>query len=118
MFFDKLWVRIKGDLLTMKDNLATGENLRERAASLLARLESLLGNRASEGGEGRQEDGHAKEASQSKPEPAATEAAQDSNVPALQAIRNEWEELVKLREEKQNGSKDSHGPPPNPRKLG
>jgi hypothetical protein len=117
MFFDKLWVRIKGDLLIMKDDLAAGENLRERAAILLARLEDLLGNRESEGGEGIQED-HAEGSAQDKSESTRTLASGGSGDHALQDIHREWEELVKLREKKQEDSKDSQIPRPNPRSLG
>jgi hypothetical protein len=117
MFLDKLWVRIKGDLLIMKDDLAAGESLRERAAILLARLENLIGNRESEGGEGIQED-HAEGSAQDKRESARTLASGGGSHPALQDIHREWEELVKLREEKQEDSKDSQVPRPNPRSLG
>jgi len=118
MYFDKLWVRIKGDLLIIKDDLAAGENLRERATILLARLEDLLGNKESEGGEGTQEERHVEDSAQFKMESVDTVAAEDRSDTALQNIRHEWEELVKLREERQEDSQDSQAPPPNPRRLG
>jgi hypothetical protein len=90
MFFDKLWVRIKGELLIMKDDLATSGNLRGKAAILLARLEHALANQ---------------------------EAEQREN-PNLEQIRSESEELIKLRQEETERSKNPESPAPNPRELG
>lgn len=118
MFFDKLWVRIKGDLLIMKDDLAAGENLRERATILLGRLEDLLRNKESEGEDGAQEESHAEESSQGEMESTGTLAARGRSDTALQNIRHEWEELVTLREGRQENSRDAQVPPPNPRRLG
>jgi len=118
MFFDKLWVRIKGDLLIIKDDLAAGENLRERAAILLARLEDLLKSKESEEGEGTQKEHDAEKSTEDQMESTGTLAASDTNHAALQRIHREWEELVKLRKEGQEDSEDSQNHPPNPRRLG
>jgi len=118
MFFDKLWVRIKGDLLIMKDDLAAAASLRKRAAVLLARLEELLTNKAREAGEGTQKGPHFEESAQDKLEPGTDTAVEDAKHDALQDLRGEWERLMELREERHEESKDSDVPPPNPRKLG
>ena len=118
MFFDKLWVRIKGDLLIMTDDLAAGENLRERAAILLGRLEDLLKSKESEEGEGTQKEHDAEESAEDKMETTGAVTATDTNHAALQRIHREWEELMKLRKEGQEDSEDSQIHPPNPRRLG
>jgi len=118
MFLDKLWVRIKGDLLIMKDDLAAATSLRERAAVLLARLEELLTNKASDAQGSTQKGPHSEQSSQDKLEPGTDAAVEDAKRAALQDVRREWERLLELREERHEDSKDSDVPPPNPRKLG
>jgi hypothetical protein len=90
MFLDKLWVRIKGELLIMKDDLASSGDLRDKAAILLARLEHAL----------------------------ASQEAEQRESPNLEQIRSESEELMKLRQEETERSKNPQSPAPNPRKLG
>ncbi|MBI4963885.1 MAG: hypothetical protein HY913_11465 [Desulfomonile tiedjei] len=119
MFLDKLWVRIKGDLLIMKDDLAAGASLREKASILLARLEELVKDKELETREGNQES-HSSKGSEERDAASGTSAAsEDREHAALKDLRREWEELVKLRDETGEKSKDSGTPPPpNPRKLG
>ncbi len=106
MFFDKLFVRIKGELLSLKEDLSAEDDLRGRAEILLRRLEGKPGGveenatderrTALTGGESRQA------------EPTRTEVPAD--------LRQEWEDLMRRREEKKALSDDA--PPPNPRELG
>lgn len=118
MFFDKLWVRIKGDLLIIKDDLAASAHLREKAAILLSKLEELLIKRESPTGEGTQKIPNTGESAASKLDSRTGLATEDSKDAELQDLRREWERLVELREERHEESKDSDVPPPNPRKLG
>jgi hypothetical protein len=118
MFFDKLWVRIKGDLLTMKDDVAAGAHLRAKAAVLLAKLEELLAHKESEIGEGTPKSPHAGETAASKLDSRTDGVTEDAKHAELQDLRREWEKLQELRDERHEESKDSDIPPPNPRKLG
>jgi len=90
MFLDKLWVRIKGELLTLRDDLSSSSDLRDKAAVLLARLEHAL----------------------------ASQEAEEREHPSLEQIRRESEEVLRLREERPERSKNPESPAPNPRKLG
>jgi len=43
MLLDKLWLRIKGEFLLLKEDMASGDDLREKAETFLDKLEGLLG---------------------------------------------------------------------------
>jgi hypothetical protein len=42
MFVDKLWVRIKGELLALKEDLSVTEDLRTKAGRLLDRIQERV----------------------------------------------------------------------------
>ena len=43
MLLDKLWVRIKGEFLSLKEDVSAGEDLKEKAELLLRKLEERMG---------------------------------------------------------------------------
>jgi hypothetical protein len=107
MFFDKLWVRIKGELLTFRDDFAGAQEIREMGERLLQKLEGRLrglakGNQASHPGEAQCGEYSEKEAQAS----------------SLHDIEREWDELLKLREDRKQDSEKSETTPTNPRTLG
>lgn len=107
MFLEKLWVRLRGELLAFKENLADDKDLRESAERLLEKLETRL--RATEAqGPQRQEQSRG---SLDKP-------GQDSSSESLRSIEKEWQDLQRRRRQQDPESEDSVPPEQNPRKLG
>lgn len=107
MFLDKLWMRIKGELLNLQDDISAGDDLRDKAAILLDKLERGLG--LSEIA-----------APSDYPESLRTahrntEAIQETS---LAAIEQEWRELMRQKEEKKTATDEPEELPPNPRILG
>ena len=114
MMIDKLWLRIKGELLTLKDDVSEGENLRARAERLLQKLDEHLGGtsapeRAAEGDEESDIKRSVAESSPIQERPTAR---------SIQEIEEEWRKLVRLHNETKGTSSSADPPPPNPRKLG
>lgn len=107
MFFDKLFVRIKGELLSLKEDLSAEEDLRGRAEVLLRRLEGKPGGIEENATDERNAGSAASELY--KNETSGTDVPAD--------LRKEWEDLMRRREEKKTKS-DGNPPPPNPRELG
>jgi len=122
MLLDKLWLRIKGELLLLKDDMAAGDDLRVKAETLLEKLERILG--APESKDERDADRtHRVEGVHKKAEEAGGTAdrqnlAQGEAAPTLAELEKAWEELSRLRQEKKEGATDQAPPRPNPRKLG
>jgi hypothetical protein len=111
MFLDKLWLRIRGELLTLREDLSAGDDLRDKARTLLDRLEAALGDA---GGQTEQKS-HERVAQRSRESEAEI---RPSDMQSLREIEVEWE---KLRQRKDNGPRPEadEGPaPPNPRRLG
>jgi len=105
MLLDKLWVRIRGSLLSLKDDFSLGEDRRRKAEGLLEKLH--LGAET-EPSESRKE---------GAPESRPISKSQEDRTASLEEIRQEWEELMRQQQESKSPSSDSP-PPPNPRKLG
>ncbi|MFH1113428.1 MAG: hypothetical protein V1792_05860 [Pseudomonadota bacterium] len=108
MFLDKLWLRIRGELLTLKEDFTAGDDIRDRAANLLDRLEHRISGEDI-GGSGK---GGVVESRGAR---YGTEEAEVSDPMSLDDLKREWDDLNKQR----GGSPDDSGPPrPNPRQLG
>jgi hypothetical protein len=107
MFFDKLFVRIKGELLSLKEDLSAEEDLRGRAEILLRRLEGKPGSGEENAAEGQSAGLTAAELRKKQ--------TSRTDVPA--ELRKEWEDLMRRKEEK-TATSDGDVPPPNPRELG
>jgi len=106
MLLDKLWVRIRGSLLTLKDDFSLGDDIRDKAQGLLKRL-----------------DLH-EEARETAPDPESPSQARPGEqterrrTQTLEEIKQEWEELLRSKESGRSQSPDTSPQPPNPRRLG
>jgi hypothetical protein len=108
MLFDKLWVRIKGELLTFREDFPGAEEIREKGESLLRKLERQWGELRKVKDE--PGPGNAEAQAHSEKEIHIETSSQD--------IEREWDELMKLRDEKKRDCGNSEIKPPNPRTLG
>jgi hypothetical protein len=123
MFLDKLWLRIRGELLVLKEDLAGEGTLRERAEDFLDKLERRLSADDSPA-EVRSDPVTRLDAMKRKIDEARAEgrdlehATESTDRPSLDELERAWEELKKLREEKRRVSPEQGEPPPNPRRLG
>lgn len=111
MFLDKLWLRIKGELIILKEDLSAGADLRDKAAILLDKLEERLvaSDLETQPTEGKTPtDRYAQKASESE--------SADSG--SLDDIQREWQELLKQKGESKDREDEEEPPPPNPRTLG
>jgi hypothetical protein len=111
MFLDKLWLRIRGELLTLKEDFSSGDDLRERAANLLEKLEHRISGedidyRATGSGV---DSGHSQR---------GAHTVGRSDPPSLEDLEKEWDDLKKQRDASSADSEESGPPPPNPRELG
>jgi hypothetical protein len=115
MFWGKLWIKIKGDLFSLREDIASGGDLGQQAESFLDKLERRLGMTNFES--------HGSEDADARIEAVAREIAQakdlqkDASVPDLE-LERAWDELRKGREPAKEAEDESPAPPPNPRKLG
>jgi hypothetical protein len=108
MFFDKLWVRMKGELLAFKEDFPGAQEIREKGELLLQELERRWRDFVEEKQDTRSADAETEEPSE-----------REIQAPApLQDIEREWEALLRLREEKKQNSEEDEASPPNPRTLG
>jgi hypothetical protein len=129
MLLDKLWVRIRGQLLSLKEDLLDQGELRQKAEDFLAKLEEKMESDVS-GTEPRPAIPERLDAVLNKMEQAvadARRAAQDSSEtkrfdrPTFEELEAAWEELLRLRKEKKSQppapEKEEASPKP-PRTLG
>lgn len=126
MFLDKLWLRIKGELLTLKEDISESGDLRERAERLLQRMEERL-NRSGvmpsrESGIAHRSSGLPGKGELDSDHPGSeTRHFEDAESPELSTfpeIEREWEELMRRRKQKPASGQEEESPPPNPRTLG
>lgn len=127
MFLDKLWLRIKGRLLLLREDLAGEGDLRDRALDFLEKLERRLDApdfKADSGADpatrldavaGRMEESARKARTGADRE---YRRGKSPEPPSLEELERAWEELKRLREKQGKESSDRETPPPNPRKLG
>ncbi|MDQ7784317.1 MAG: hypothetical protein RDU20_15635 [Desulfomonilaceae bacterium] len=111
MFLDKLWLRIRGELLTLREDFSTSEDIRERAANLLSKLEKRIA--------GEEVDDHGRPRDVSSPlsrYDASTVGPSDP--PSLEDLKREWDDISKQRRGTSGDSEEADSPPPNPRELG
>jgi hypothetical protein len=115
MVIDKLWLRIKGELLTLRDDLSEGENLRARAEHLLQKLDEQFRQAPTEPGPSSEANAE-QDRGQSSPETPVEAGKADPR--SIGEIEEEWRELVRLRNGTKARPSPSEPPSPNPRKLG
>lgn len=109
MFLEKLWLRIKGELIVFREDLGASQDIKEKAERLLQKLEDQL---ASMTGRQKQE-GERPDASPGESLEKEPQAAE-----SLREIEQEWQELLKLREEQKEKDSSHQTTPRNPRTLG
>ena len=100
MFFDKLWVRIKGELLSLKEDDSVTEDLRTRAGRLLDHVQERV------------------PVDDQIPAHARDKEMVGRKRRELAGIEEKWRELVEERDHQKDSHKDDRTLPPNPRKLG
>ncbi|MFH0824172.1 MAG: hypothetical protein V2B18_15580 [Pseudomonadota bacterium] len=119
MFIDKLWVRIRGELLTLKDDYLDRDEIREKTETLLDRLDRLLEETPPRDGE--KGDLHGRiDVMTNKIERAAhkTSAEDEADAPTRRELEQAWDELKSLREGTEREDSPSGSRPVNPRILG
>lgn len=109
MFFDKLWIRIKGELLALKEDDSVTEDLRAKAGKLLDHVQERV--------KGAQESlGHAP--IDSNRERGRAEIRSQAEQRDLADIEEEWRKLAKDRDRQKKSAKEEKPLAPNPRQLG
>jgi len=111
MFLDKLWVRLRGEVIALKEEVSSSTDLRDKAESLLRKLEERLGAPQPE----RDASSEVEPEGRRVVERAEARAA-DSR--ALSDLKKELEELKKLRQPKEGEQHEAEPIKPNPRRLG
>ncbi len=110
MFIDKLWVRIKGELLTLKEDLSVTEDLRTKAGRLLDHVqERVIGGYP---------DPTVIDHESQAPPSVGQEKVSERTRRDLADIEQEWQELAKERDRQKGTDEETKSPPPNPRRLG
>jgi len=126
MFLDRLWIRIRGGLLSLKEDLAGDADLRSQAEDFLEKLENRLNLSPYERGRSRDPadriDAIVKKM-EDEQESATATGAQDRQTdhnedPSTREMERMWDDLLKKREKSkgQTDHEDDHHP--NPRRLG
>ena len=110
MFLDKLWIRIRGELLTLTEDLSTGQDVRDKAEALLATLERRVRGEDAETVPDRTGEGAS--TTQRAGAVAGAEPA------SLEEIEQQLEELKRRKDDLTRPGTQSDQTPPNPRKLG
>jgi hypothetical protein len=106
MLLDKLWVRIRGGLLALKDDFSLDEDIRGKAEALLEKLDLR------EGVEKRESH------PESTTDVSEMRETQPGRKATLEEIRQEWEELLRRKEQEKARTTEPPKGPPNPRRLG
>ena len=111
MFFDKLWLRIRGELLALKEDFSAGTDIGDKAEALLNKLEKRINGFQSQTHQHESE--RLPHGTQSK-----NQSLEASELKSLREIEQEWEDLMRRRNEHKGTSHESESVRPNPRRLG
>jgi len=107
MFLEKLWLRLRGELLAFKEDFGDDKDLREKAERLLEKLETRLRATEAEGPQRQKQRGASEDELGEAPDPRS-----------LRAIEEEWQDLQNQRRQQQPKPEATEPSEPNPRKLG
>jgi hypothetical protein len=109
MFFDKLWLRIRGELLALQEDGFVTKDLKAKAGRLLDRVQ--------EHGTG---DEHAGQSTTRDREgaPSRHDEASERKRKEMAGLEEQWRKIVEERDRQKGPDKDSKPLPPNPRELG
>lgn len=110
MFFGKLWVRIKGELLALKEDDSVTEDLRARAGRLLDHVQERV--------TGAQERDRVTGVSDGEPSAEAHGEATRRTRAELADIEEQWRKMADERDRQKNSDRNDQPLPPNPRQLG
>jgi hypothetical protein len=125
MFFSKLWLRIKGELITLRQDLLNEGEIRQKALNLLEKMENSLRESGAEISRTSDAEKKLEEIAGKLEEYSAHEQLSgggrylgDREPPAARELEEAWNDLKRSRQD--NSSSDSAGRDisPNPRKLG
>jgi hypothetical protein len=109
MFLDKLWVRIRGELLSLREDASAGDDLRARAYELLERMQD-----------------HSLRAGRDEPAvdegllriPKEASHPEHPRSRSLADLERDWQELMRQRDKQKARPAEPGMPSPNPRRLG
>ena len=126
MLLDRLWIRIKGGLLSLKEDIAGDTDLRSQAEHLLEKLESRLMLPSSEQDRSRDPAKRIDAILKKMEKEQDTKAyAGTRNLridrqeyPSVLEIEKMWDNYLKERDEKKVPTEDVKDDQPNPRRLG
>ena len=108
MLFEKLWVRIRGELLTLKEDLFERGELRQKAEDFLEKLEQKLESEDSRA-DSKLDFPKRLDKVREKMERAVNEARRESQLTSvrkssdsitLEELETAWDELMKLKKQK------------------
>jgi len=110
MFIEKLWVRIKGELLALTEDLSATQELRAKAGRLLDRIqERVAGGFPDPTMPSRKDQGTGLTRVKEVPDETRREMA---------GIEEEWRDIANERDHQKEAGQEGAAPAPNPRRLG
>ena len=126
MFLGKLWVRIRGELLTLRDDVLGEGKLSDKTKEFLDKVEYSLDAPASRYDSDRdlleRLDAVTRRVDELEKSIGARKETRDSRtapgVRSVEALEKALDELKRSRESGEDQSSDEQSPPPNPRTLG
>jgi hypothetical protein len=120
MLLDKLWVRIRGEFLALKEDLSGEGDVRQRAEQFLDKLERRLGEACHGEAPAQNIDARLAAVSRKLDEASPGEALRTTrdDAPTLEELHEACEELRRLRSQPPGDAPDDSAPSPNPRRLG
>lgn len=126
MFLDKLWVRIKGELLVLREDLTRKDDQREKAEKLPDKLEWLLGRIRLRPDSTLDLESRLKGVEESIEQATGTalkttgDRGETRETPQRSPAELEriLDEAARLPDGKREEPHDTEAPPPNPRNLG
>lgn len=122
IMLDKLWVRLKGELLLLKEEIFSDDDVRDKAETLVDKLERRFGSEDPDPA-GRRDLSERVEKLRRRLGRGSDEASkgrrEDADLPSDRELEDALEELKRRREQKRaKGGSSSQALPPNPRQLG
>jgi hypothetical protein len=109
MFFDKLWVRIRGELLALQEDNSVTDDLKAKAGRLLDRVQE----RVTRGEDAGQYNTRDREGAHTRHDEAPERKRKD-----LAALEEQWRKIAEERDRQKDSYEDHKPLPPNPRELG
>ncbi len=118
---DKLWVRLKGELLLLKEEIFSDDDVREKAETLVEKLERRFGTEDPDPAGRRALSDRVEKLRRQlgrASDESTVERREDADLPSDRELEEALEEVKRRREQKRAKGSSSEALPPNPRKLG